>query len=83
MIAEFYSQKDNCLKEIRKARELFGNRSTTEKQYTGMESALSYMYLYCPDEIRNSVESTLQEAEMRKPMFIRLWRKSELPKVQP
>jgi hypothetical protein len=61
--------KEYCSKEIFLAREIFGNKNTTEEQYDAMEKGLSLMYLYCPEEIKTDVYAIISEAEKRRIYF--------------
>jgi len=65
-IAAAFTDRAKCLESIHEARELFGNKSTTESQYTQMEKALALGYLYCPDDLKGTFERTLLEATKRR-----------------
>lgn len=68
-IADLYSDRDRCLKEIGEARKVFGSRSTTRQEYDGMQDALGFMLLHCPEDIEYLVRATIDEATWRKPYF--------------
>lgn len=67
-LTEYYANKDNCIKDLSMARKLFStiDKNTTQKKYEQMERALSFMYIYCPEELKFIVHATLLESERRK-----------------
>lgn len=70
-----FSDKDKVYEVLNEARVLFGSRSTTEDQYEGMKRALGFALLYCPEELRELVVSTLDEAAKREWFFVLyVWR---------
>lgn len=75
-IKNHYADKENCYAEIREARQLFGNKNTTEGQYDQMQRALAFMFLYCPKEIQSVVQATMNEAEARRFYFTLTWAKA-------
>ena len=70
---KFYSSDENCISDLAMARELFGSKSTTEKQYDGMLRGLAAIYLYCPEKFRDTVLATIDEAHRRELYFRILW----------
>ena len=74
-IEEVYKDINKCRQDIILARRIFGDRTTTEKQYEAMEHSLAFMYLYCPEEIKCAVEVTLNEAQKRRFYFeMNIWK---------
>lgn len=71
---EIYQNEEYCFSEIRTARDAFGSRKTTRKQYEGMLTGVARMYLYCPESIQPIVYATLLEAKMREPYFEPIWK---------
>ena len=59
--------KKYCYTQIIEARKIFSNNTTTE--------TLALLYLYCCEEVRDQVLWTLNESNMRKWIFLKLWRK--------
>lgn len=76
-IAELYSDRERCLKEIGEARKVFGSRSTTCQEYDGMQDALGFMLLHCPEDITHLVQATMEEATWRKAHFELIWSMQE------
>lgn len=74
-IEDAYKNPDYCKQEIMLARKIFGDKNTTAEQYKAMESSLAFMYLYCPESIKEIALATLQEAEKRKFYFEYMWNK--------
>jgi len=73
-----YTDLDLCRKDLIMARELFGTRTTTRKQYESMLRSLALMLLHCPEDFTVHVESTLYEANTRQMMFFdQHWAKQE------
>lgn len=68
-IQQYYSDIENCKRDLLTARRTFGDRKTTREQYDQLEKALGLMYLYCPEEIETFVSATLQEANVRRTYF--------------
>ena len=66
--------KEYCYKQIREARKLFTNNTTTEKEYDMMQEGLATLYVYCCDEVRNQILFTLNESSERKLMMFKLWK---------
>jgi len=64
-----YADKERCCEDLCLARELFGNRSTTESQYKKMQFSLGLILLYCPEEMKSLAEATIIEAGMRELYF--------------
>ena len=58
--------KEQTLNTIREAREIFQNKNTSFEKYQLMEKGLAFAYLYCPEELMELVEATLNEAVVRK-----------------
>jgi hypothetical protein len=75
-IEDAYKSADYCKQEIMLARKIFGDKNTTPEQYDAMQSSLSFMYLYCPEDLKKIVLATLQESERRKFYFESIWKKS-------
>ena len=69
-IEDYYADSENCLYEIRLAREIFGSTESTYNDWKGMERALAFMYLYCPEDLTNIVNAALNECFSRKLMMI-------------
>jgi len=64
-IQKMYSNKEYCLEELRRARELMGLKSTTTEQRDSLGNSLAFMYLYCPLELEDSIEATMKENNIR------------------
>jgi len=75
IIKDNFKDKNFCFSQLREARELFGNKNTTRKQYEAMEKVLALVYLYCPEEIQSQVLAIINELELRKNFFeIKIWK---------
>jgi hypothetical protein len=73
-IQEVYEDINKCRQDIILARKIFGDKTTTEKQYDAMEKSLGMMFLYCPEEIKGIVQATLWEAQRRRFYFeMNIW----------
>lgn len=73
-----YTNIDLCKKDLMIARETFGSTQTTIHQYDQMQKALSMMYLYCPDEIKDFVLLTLEESNRRRLYYeLQVWPQTE------
>lgn len=68
-----YKNKDYCIQELLKSRNVFGNKNTTRKQYDAMQTCLAGMYLYCPEELQDHVYTHLLESEKRKFYYENIW----------
>ena len=68
-----YTDKKRCIEGLNLARQMFGSVDTTREAYTTMESSLAYMFIFCPEELYSTVESTLREASQRRIFFERRW----------
>ena len=68
-IQELCKDKKYCLEEVGRARQLFGDRRTTRKQFDCLISSLLFMLAYCPEECRFIIEGTFREASMRQAYF--------------
>ncbi len=73
---QYFSVRENCFKDMKKAREVAGNVNTTEEEFDGIERALGFMYVYCPTDLCISVLSVLEDLGRRRRYFERLWEKS-------
>jgi hypothetical protein len=73
-IQEHFSDKKTCFASIAEARKAWGNRNTTREQFDGLEQGLGLLYLYCPEDIMDIVQSTLDEATTRRTHFeLHIW----------
>lgn len=70
---KLFADKDYCIKELIRSRDVFGNKNTTRDQYDAMQKCLAAMYLYCPEEIQDHVYAHLLEAEKRRSYFEFIW----------
>jgi hypothetical protein len=62
---ELFEKKEYCIKELHSAREIFCSGDVTFEQKERLQKALTFMYLYCPEEIRDLVLSHIEEIEIR------------------
>jgi len=69
-IGKLFKSKEYCFQQIREARQMFGEKSTTKIQYEAMEKALAFGVVYCPPSIQCAFEATLHEAGLRKMFYI-------------
>lgn len=76
-IEDLFKDANYCRSQILEARQLFGDKTTSEKQYDAMERALAFGLLYCPDEMIAPLHSTLLEATKRRTHFMLYFWKSE------
>jgi hypothetical protein len=59
---ELYSNEQYCKDELLRIRESFGNKNTfNSKTIDASRYSLSYMLLYCPEEMYYMVLSTFNE----------------------
>jgi hypothetical protein len=65
-IEDYYADKENCLKDLKVAREAMGSKSTTEEQWEQLDKGLSLMLVYCPEELNDIVYAQLLESERRR-----------------
>jgi hypothetical protein len=65
-IQEVYKKKENCIRDIQLAREMFGKKSSTPKQFNSCTDSLGFMMLYAPEDILPMVQATLSELVMRR-----------------
>lgn len=72
-LREYFQNTDNCKRDICKARQIFGNITTTEAEYDAMEKTLGLMYLHCPEDLQMIVFATLEEAETRRFFHQQRW----------
>lgn len=64
-IQQYYQNRDNCLREIKLARDVFTSQASTVEQWAATHKALGLMFLYCPVTIQYMVEATLDEMQKR------------------
>lgn len=65
-IQDYYADPKNCTKEILLARKVMTSTQSTVSEWDGVERALGFMYLYCPDDMRQRVYATLHELNRRR-----------------
>ena len=71
---KYFASKNNCIQDLTVARDAFGNKNTTRKQYAGMLKGLGLMLMYCPEDIQSLVESTINEAIVRQIQYeLHIW----------
>jgi hypothetical protein len=68
-ISEYYADRQTCIDELQLARKVFTNVNSTLDEWEGVERALGFMYLYCPENLRVMVHATLSELNKRKMML--------------
>jgi hypothetical protein len=69
VMQKVFSDKKYCLRQLGIARETFGSRKTTLQNFDNLEQALTLLYLYCPDEIKDLALATLEETISRRVML--------------
>jgi len=62
MIEEYYFKEENCFRDLGQARQLFRTNTTTKSKWNNMMKGLGLMYFYCPEELTDLVEYTMNEA---------------------
>lgn len=62
---KYFKDKDNCIKEIHEARNLFSNSKATFDQYQNLTKGLMIMLVHCPNGIVSMVQATILEAQKR------------------
>lgn len=72
-IGDEYRDKETCCEMIRKCRDIFCDRNTTQSMYELMCLGLARMVLYCNDDMRSLAHATLLEAKMREIYFYKIW----------
>ena len=65
--------KEQTTDAILQARKIFGDASTSMEKYNAMEKGLGLAYLYCPENMRDTVEGMLHEATVRRFYFEVRW----------
>lgn len=65
-IAALFQDRDYCLAEMRRIRQSLGTIKATDAAFESAESVLSFMWLYCPEDLRNLVEAQLKETGRRR-----------------
>lgn len=73
-IKNAYQDRQKVLDMLAQCRKIFGDRNTTKSQYKSMQECLGFAYLYCPDDLKELVRSTLQESALREVAFINIWK---------
>lgn len=68
-LSEYYSDRDNCLKELRMARDVWGCTKSTQQQWIGVNKALGFMVLYCPQDLSGMVHAHILELTYRASML--------------
>ncbi len=66
---EIFKDDEYCYSQIKEARELFGSRNTTRKQFEALEKVLGLIYLHNDGKPAEIALSTLDEATIRKFYF--------------
>lgn len=75
-VENVFSNKERVLEAVRGARKLFGDTRTTRDQYDDMERCLCFATLYCPEDVRDLVAMTLDEAGRRRLFYeFNIWTK--------
>lgn len=60
-VRDYYSNKDNCIKDLALARKVWGSTKSTEQEWEGVERGLGFMVLYCPEELSGVVNAHFDE----------------------
>lgn len=58
-ISEYYGDRDNCINELSLARKKWGSTTTTVEEWDGVEKALGFMALYCPEDLCDHVNAAV------------------------
>lgn len=66
---ELFRDKSYCYDEIRRIREVFGDKRTTRRQYDALMATVAFMLLNCDDSIYYLVLGLLEEATRRQLYF--------------
>jgi len=75
-IENVFSNKERVLESLSSARKVFGDKRTTQEQYDSMERCLAFAFVYCPDDLRDIVKSTLDESSRRRLFYeFNIWPK--------
>lgn len=64
-LEDHYAIKENCYKDICIAREAMGSRLTSEASWRQMVKTLGLMFMWCPEDLKDTVYSQLTEAHRR------------------
>jgi len=64
-LIDYYSDYDNCCKELVEARKKWGLTTTTLDEWRGMHRALCFILFYGPEKLLVSAESALSEFTYR------------------
>lgn len=65
-VQKLFADKQYCFDEMIRIREAWGNKNTFNKNtIDAIRKTLSMMILYCPKEIRYTVEGMFEELERR------------------
>ena len=68
---ELFSSEQYCKDEILRIRESWGNKNSfNSKSIDASRYSLGFMYLYCPDKIKELVKSTLNELDRREQFLL-------------
>jgi len=70
---QFFKNEEHCYTALNDARKLFGIKTTTRKQYDLMQNILAFVYIYCPDNLRDLAFQTMNESEERRFYFEMSW----------
>jgi len=61
---EYFADKENVYHELREARKAFA-KGTTFEQYENLIKGLQIMWMYCPEDMQDFVQATINEATDR------------------
>lgn len=71
--AGIFNDPGYCLTQLRVAREIFGDRRTTEEQYDACGRAVTLILLHGPESVVETARATLLEMGYRRWFFEKLW----------
>ena len=62
---EHFSKRDNVKQALTDARKHWGLCSTTKAQFDKIIDTLAFAFLYCPEDMKDIVEYSINEAKLR------------------
>lgn len=71
---EIFRNVEYCKSELLRARDVFGDRRTTEVEYDACERVVTMILIHGPEEIVETARATLLEMGYRRLFFERLWK---------
>ena len=63
---ELFESEEYCNSELVGCRKALVDIKTTPEELDALQDGLAFMYLYCPDHIKDIVLATMDEIESRK-----------------